>query len=57
VTTIQQGSRMRTKAGETGRVQRLDADKSIPYVQLDEQPTPDDGTPVDVRELELLPPE
>jgi hypothetical protein len=55
--SIQQGSRIRTTAGDTGRVERLDPDKSIAYVQLDEKPTPDGGTPVAVEDIELLQPD
>jgi hypothetical protein len=48
---------VRTKAGEVGRVVRLDADGSIAYVQLDADPKPD-GTPAfDVAELELIKPQ
>jgi hypothetical protein len=54
---IQSGSRIRTLDGEIGRVQRLDADDSIAYVQLDAKPTPDDGIPIAVDDLELIPPE
>jgi hypothetical protein len=51
----QVGSRVRTKAGEFGRVMRLDAEGAIAYVQLDDDPATD-GTPDDVAELELIAP-
>jgi hypothetical protein len=57
VPRVQQGTRIRTKTGETGRVQRLDPDNSIAYVQIDDELTPRDGTPIAVEDLELLPPE
>jgi hypothetical protein len=54
---VQQGSRIRTRAGEIGRVHRLDPDESIAYVQLDANPSPDDGTAIDINDLELIAPE